>query len=385
MGHLGHHLVSSLLTPLLPFIRDAFVLNYTQSGLVASSYNLSYGFGQLPGGWFADRVAPRKLVAVGISGVAVAGLLVGLSSSYTMMIVFFVLMGVVGGTYHPAAAPLVSALAEAKNRGRVLGLHQIGGTLSFFSGPLIVAATAVVLGWRGSFFVVSIPIVVFGIVFYVLLGRLGYKGKTKEAVSESKDKPAPAETPIIWRYVAPFIILSIAGETLVNSTILFTPLFLVDNFGISEGAAAGLLALVYTAGFWAGPLGGYLSDRFGKVNVMVGASFLAGPVIYLLSVASFGWAMSMALVGLGLSMFIRMPVAESYFISHTSERRRSTVLGIYYFGTRGGPGVVMPIMGNLADRFGFDTTFTIIGASMAAIAIICSLFLWKGRDRPSRA
>jgi len=248
--------VSSLLTPLLPFIRDAFVLNYTQSGLVASAYNLSYGIGQLPGGRLADRVAPRKLVAVGISGVAVAGLLVGLSSSYTMMIVFFVLMGVVGGTYHPAAAPLVSALAEAKNRGRVLGLHQIGGTISFFAGPLIAAATAVALGWHGSFLVVSIPIVVFGIVFYILLGRWGYKGKTEKAGAENKDKPETSQTPIIWRYLVPFIILSIVGETLVNSTILFTPLFLVDNFGISEGAAAGLLALVYSGGFWAGPLGG---------------------------------------------------------------------------------------------------------------------------------
>jgi len=121
------------------------------------------------------------------------------------------------------------------------------------------------------------------------------------------------------------------------------------------------------------------------VNVMVGASFLAGPVIYLLSVASFGWAMSVALIGLGLSMFLRMPVAESYFITHIPEHRRSTVLGIYYFGTRGGPGVVMPIMGNLADRFGFDTTFTIIGASMGAIAVACSIFLWKGRDKPLHA
>ncbi len=110
LAHFGHHLLTALLVPLLPFIRDDFALDYTQSGLVISAFFLSYGISQLPGGWLADRIGPRILITIGISGVALAGLLVGLSQTYIMMIVFLVMMGVLGGGYHPSTPPLVSTV-----------------------------------------------------------------------------------------------------------------------------------------------------------------------------------------------------------------------------------------------------------------------------------
>ena len=78
VGHFSHHVLISITVPLIPFIRSAFDLDYTQSGLVISAFTLAGGIGQLPAGWLADRVEPRKLLTVGISGVALAGILVGL-------------------------------------------------------------------------------------------------------------------------------------------------------------------------------------------------------------------------------------------------------------------------------------------------------------------
>ncbi len=121
LAHFIHHLLTALPVPLLPFIRNDFALDYTQAGLVVSAFNLAYGIGQLPGGWLADRIGPRILITIGICGVALAGILVGLSQTYIMMLVFLALMGVVGGGYHPSAAPLVSASVEVKNRGRATG------------------------------------------------------------------------------------------------------------------------------------------------------------------------------------------------------------------------------------------------------------------------
>ena len=112
VAHFAHHLVNALPVPLLPLIRDSFALDYTRSGLVISAFSLSYGIGQLPGGWLADRIGPRILITIGICGVALAGLLVGLSQTYIMMLVFLALMGVLGGGYHPASAPLISASVE---------------------------------------------------------------------------------------------------------------------------------------------------------------------------------------------------------------------------------------------------------------------------------
>ncbi|MEE8318066.1 MAG: MFS transporter, partial [Dehalococcoidales bacterium] len=117
LAHTGHHLVSALLTPLLPFIRDELVLDYTQAGVLFSAFNISYGLSQLPAGWFADRFGPRLTLTIGVVGVAAAGLLAGLSTTYLMLAGVLVLMGLAGGGYHPSAAPLVSASVEPKNRG----------------------------------------------------------------------------------------------------------------------------------------------------------------------------------------------------------------------------------------------------------------------------
>jgi len=345
---------------------------------VVSAFNLSYGISQLPGGWLTDRVGPRILITVGISGVAVCGFLVGFSPTYIMMIVFLVLLGMMGGGYHPASAPLVSASVEEKNRGRALGLHQIGGTASFFLVPLIAAGIATTLGWRGSFIALAIPTFAFGIVFYMLLGRRGDIRKTKPETPGSDTETSP--TPSRLRRLIPFIVVGVVLQVLAFSVISFIPLFVVDHFKASKEAGAAMLAVFQFAGLWAGPLGGYLADRLGKVPVMLTVSFIAGPAIYLLSLVSFGWSISVVLLLIGTCMYIGMPVSEAYIISHTSERNRSTILGIYYFASRGGPGLTIPVVGYLIDRFDFGTSFAIAGAAVLAAVLVCSIFLWGSRD-----
>ncbi len=59
LAHFGHDVLTTLTVPLLPFIRNDFVLDYTRAGLVVSSFSLTYGIGQLPAGWLADRAGAR--------------------------------------------------------------------------------------------------------------------------------------------------------------------------------------------------------------------------------------------------------------------------------------------------------------------------------------
>ena len=131
---------------------------------------------------------------------------------------------------------------------------------------------------------------------------------------------------------------------------------------------------------WAGPVGGYLSDRLGKVPVMLTASLVAGPAIYLISMSSAGWSVWVVLLLLGTCMYVVMPVTEAYIIAHAPAKRRSTILGVYYFASRGGMGLIAPLVGYLADKYGFATSFTIMGAATLAIVIACAVFLWGSRD-----
>ena len=377
LAHTGHHLVASLLTPLLPFIRDDFGMTYTQTGWIVSAFSLTYGISNLPGGWLADRIGPRTVVTIGVAGVALAGILAALSVNMIMLALFLTLMGISGGGYHPSAAPLISASVQPERRGWALGLHQVGGSTSFFIAPLLAAGIAGVLGWRGAFITVAIPTLIFGLVFYIILGRLEQDngtGMTDQPIGRHDDD---GEKGLSLPHLIAIIVMGIASMTLIMSTTYFVPLYAVDNYGISDKIAAASITVYFLGGVWGGPLGGYLADRLGKISVILMAGLIGAPTIFLLNLAPFGIAFYAVLVLLGTLLNMGLPVVEAYIMDCCPDRHRSKVLGIYYSGSRGGAGVGAPILGYLIDQYGFFTGFSIIAGTLAAVTLVCTVMLWR--------
>ena len=376
LAHFGHHLVTALLPPLLPFIRRDFFLSYTQAGGLLFAYNIAYGISQLPAGLAVDRFGSRILLTIGVAGVAFAGLLIGLSSNYIVMALLLVVMGLAGGGYHPSASPLVSASVRPEQRGKALGIHQVGGTGSFFLAPLIAAGIASALGWRGTFIAVAIPTLSFGIIFHLLLGKTGYAGtaRKKEAAASATEPSEPGDL----RRLLAFISIGVASQVLLQSTLQFTPLYVVDVLGASEEQGAALLSIAYFGGIWGGPLGGHLSDRFGRIPVIITVGLISGPAIYLLNHVSLGVSLYAVLLLMGTAMHAGMPVVESYIISHVSPQKRSTVLGLYYMVSRGGPAITF-LLGYLVDTYQFSITLSGVSIAMLAVAIICTALLWRKR------
>jgi MFS family permease len=376
VAHFGHHLMMALLSPLLPFIRNDFTLTYTQIGGLLFAYNLAYGIGQLPAGWAADRLGPRILLTVGVAGVAFAGLLIGLSPNYVVLALFLVILGLVGGGYHPAASPLVSASVKPERRGIALGIHQIGGTGSFFLAPLIAAGMASFLGWRGTFLTISIPAIAFGIFFYILLGRMGYAGVPRKKVADASAAGIPETRDV--RRLSAFIALGIVTMVLVYSSLQFVPLYAVDVLGTSEEWGGALLSIAFFGGLWGGPIGGFLSDRLGRIPVIIAVGLIAAPAIYFLNQSSLGFGFYAVLLIMGTAMHVGMPAVEAYIISNVSLQKRSTVLGIYYMGSRGGPAITL-LIGYLLDQYGFYTTYAWVSATLLAVTLACAVLLWGRR------
>jgi MFS family permease len=175
------------------------------------------------------------------------------------------------------------------------------------------------------------------------------------------------------------ITLSTFTQAVLMSVVAFIPLFLVDHFGSGREIAAASLSLIYLMGLWAGPLGGYLADRFGKVSMMLAMGFIAGAAIYLLYPAPYGLGIGALLVIIGVTLYINTTASQAYIVDQTSERNRSTILGIYFFGNMEGSGVLTPVLGYLIDRLGFQLSFTITGATILLAALACSVFLWASR------
>lgn len=380
-AHYFHHQITALVVPLLPFMRDGFDLTYTQAGALVSAFSLSYGIGQLPAGWLADRIGPRYLLLAGIAGVAAAGILAGLSQSYLWLIVFLIVMGIMGGGYHPSATPIISLAVPSEQRGRAMGTHLIAGSASHLVAPLLGVAIAGVLGWRGSFIAISIPVLLLGIVVFVVFGRLRFEDRAPAPMASHAESGTRSREAARVRVQVIFVVAMTSSIAALTSSILaFVPLYMVDVIGMSEAYAAVGLALFFSAGLWAAPLSGVLADRFGDLAVFGVVAVVAGPLIALLGFSHSAVLSLVALFFMGAGMFARMTVSESYLVGILPPARRSTVLGIYFFAGMEGSGIVTPVLGNMIDRFGFQRSFSMTGVVLIVIIGVLAVgLLWSNR------
>ncbi len=368
LAHLAHHLLTALAGPLLPFIRADFNLDYAGSGLVLSVFSIVYGLSQLPGGWLADRLGARRLITIGIIGVAAAGVAIYFSRTYLWLLLLSSMMGFLGGGYHPAAPPLVCATAPRERRGLALGVHAVGGSAAFFVAPLVVAVTAGVWGWRTSYLLMAVPALIFGIILYGLLGR--FKG---EAPAVKATGGAPGLVGISLHRFIPFVALSALGTIAVGIAVAFLPLMLVDEFEISESSAAALLAVVYLTGIFANLGVGFLTDTFSRRGILIFCLFVAAAAAAVFYTAPFPWGILGLLVIFGILIVVLQNVAESFIMCCVTRERASSILGTYYFVTMAGSGLFTPLAGALIDRAGFRTGFGVL-AAVLAVAGLAYLF-----------
>ena len=355
----------------MPFIRDNFSLDYARSGLLLSVFSITYGLSQLPSGWLADRMGTRILMAIGICGVGLAGVLIGFTSGYVMLLVLLGLMGLLGGGYHPSAPPTVSTTLPAENRGRAIGVHAIGGSAAYFIAPLIASATAAAWGWRSSFLVLAAPTLAFGLLLYLLMARRKPKREVASDSIEYKIVPRKAGN---RRDLVAFMALSSTTTITVIAVMSFIPLFLVDHFGMSPASAALVIAIVYFTGIFANPVSGFLSDRLGRIPLLLTASLALLPVLFFMNSVPQGWGVNLLLVSIGIIIAMTQTSSESHIVGNMAEKNCSSVLGIYYFTNMAGAGILIPLLGALIDARGLRFSLTIIAiVLMAAVLAYC---LW---------
>ena len=378
LGHCAHHLLTALPMPLLPFIRSEFGLDYTHAAFVTSSFAIAAGFGQLPAGWLADKIGATIPLLMGILGVAVFGIFIGTSQTYIMLLILMMLMGLMSGGYHPAATPMISNSVPPAQRGRALGWHLIGGNVAFFFGPIVAGVIAGFWGWRGAFICLAIPTGIIGVVFLAFLKSGSSKVHAEQLKKEhGEEQPPPPGN--IRRLVA-FLTMTVLAGGAGMSVMAFFTLYAVDILGLTEANAAKILSLIFVSGLYAGPIGGWLSDKFGRVPIIVICGVVDGLMIFALPRVQWGFLFFLVLFAMGLVLALRMPVTEAFLIGQTAPRYRSRVFALYYFTMQYTGAVFAPFMGKLVDLWGFTRCFTISAIIVVVVTLGTMPFLAGSRN-----
>ena len=150
-AHFVSHYYIILLAPLLPLVRAAYGVSYTEIGLALAAFNIVTAALQTPAGFLVDRLGARVLLVAGLAIGASAFVIAGLVDSFWVFVAMFAFAGVGNTVYHPADYALLSHHVPSDRIGQAFSFHTFAGMLGSAVAPVTLLMMQSLLGWRGAF------------------------------------------------------------------------------------------------------------------------------------------------------------------------------------------------------------------------------------------
>jgi FSR family fosmidomycin resistance protein-like MFS transporter len=377
--HFSHDLTTGLLPALLPLIKDGLGLSYLQSGFLLSALNVTSGLSQFPGGWLGDRFKRQVVISIGLAGIGLSTLAVGLSPGYYFMLAVLIIMGIFAGAYHPSSASVLSSYFQAEKRGKAIAVHMVGGSLGFAIGPILGGAIAEFTGWRCSFVLLSLPSLIAIPFILKKFAHIPEEKESKPSTSDASRARRSAEVLGIIRSIAVVFILAVLTQLIGGSVISFIPIYLVDKHGVTATYAAMLIGIIRTGGIAGSLFGGWLSDRWGRINAIFLTFIATGPVIYLFTILPFNAAIIFIFILFCFLLYMRQATVQPYLLDRVPPYLRATVFGIYFGLGMEGISIIQPIFGHFMDLYGTVKVFDVIALISIGLSLLSLALMRKGR------
>ena len=289
---------------LAPDLRDAHDLSLVQVGVVLDSLWIGTLLTLLAWGLLADRFGERLVLATGLGACGIVTAAAGHADSFESLILLVGLAGAAGASVNAASGRAVMQWFPASERGFALGVRQTAIPL----GGLISALVLPTLGLQSAFAFLG-ALCLAGAAFGAVVIH-DREGDAEDDVLEPRGIAATLRDHRLW------LLCFGSGFYLVAqlAVIGFLVLFLHDERGLSDGAAAGVLAAAQVVAAAMRIGGGRWSDRVGSrirplrivgvasaVTLALATAMLSAPLVLLVPAFVLAGGISMAWNGLSFT------------------------------------------------------------------------------------
>jgi MFS family permease len=134
-----------------PLIEQQLHLSASQLGILLSAFFITYVLIMIPAGWLAERYGARRVLAVGIAIWSAATLLTGFVSSFPILIVLRLMLGVGESATFPCLSKLIASGVESHRVGVANGVVSFGYLFGPAVGTLAGGYLMAYWGWRPVF------------------------------------------------------------------------------------------------------------------------------------------------------------------------------------------------------------------------------------------
>ena len=116
IGHMLTDIMINVIPAMLPLMQEAFVLSYTQLGVIVMVATVSSSFIQPVFGYITDQRPILWLMSAGLLTVGLGLVMIAFAPSYIWLLIAVAISGIGGAAFHPEAGRTVY-LAASENKG----------------------------------------------------------------------------------------------------------------------------------------------------------------------------------------------------------------------------------------------------------------------------
>jgi sugar phosphate permease len=150
-----------------PVIQKEFGFSLITMGWILASFRWAYALFQIPGGWFGDRIGPRRALAIIVIWWSAFTSLTAFAWSATSMIAVRFLFGIGEAGAFPIATRSLSRWMLPGERGFAQGITHAGSRLGAAMTPPLVVWIITRYNWRAAFFTFGIMGVVWSVAWLI--------------------------------------------------------------------------------------------------------------------------------------------------------------------------------------------------------------------------
>jgi MFS family permease len=307
LNYLDRQMLAAMKSSMMEDIPD--IATNENWGFVLGSFKWVYAILSPIGGYVADRLSRRHVIAASLFIWSAVTWATGHVTTYQGLIAARAIMGVSEAFYIPAALALITDFHLGPTRSRAVGFHQMGIYAGIILGGFAgYVADSPQLGWRFAFSACGIVGVLYALPLAVVL-----RNPPRPAESTSRPSPLAAITELLSNggfilLVFYFTLPALAGWVVKD----WMPAILREQFNLGQGKA-GVSAVLYVqlASLAGVGIGGWLADRWmrrsprGRIFVSaIGMSFFLPALFGVGNAGTLAVAIAfLVLFGLGWGFF----------------------------------------------------------------------------------
>ena len=361
-------------SPVLPtFAADLGALPEFVGVIVAAS-TITGIFFKLPSGVLSDVLGRKRMMVIGAFFFAVPPFLYPLVQEPWSLLGLRFVHGFATAIFSPVASAYVASLTET-GRGARLGWFSSVNDIGSTAGPLV---GGLVLYFTASYSLTYLLVGALGVLGLLLVLRLPDVDRPAVAAMTFGDRVTEFRQGLAGVLRTPPIFVAAGIEAIMylgyGAFLGFLPLY-AKNVGRNDAEIALVLGTQLALAMVAKPIAGNLSDRVGRIPVIVIGLLLCAIALPLMfrSENLTVFLLSAPLLGLGVGTVT--PVTNALAADLASDRRLGAAMGVFGtildIGEAAGP----MLAGFLIGGLGYAATFDVLAAVIAAVTVALATFV----------